>query len=56
MNGPSLPIVLRGSGIEPLVEFSFEESDFGPCVLHHTDMPPHRKTLVITNNDTKDVR
>ena len=56
MNGPRLPIVLRGSGIEPLVDFSFEEIDFGPCVLHRGDMPPHRKTLVITNKDKKDIR
>ena len=56
VNGPSLPILLRGSGIELQVDFSLEEVDFGPCIVHHADMRPHRKILVITNNDTKAIR
>jgi len=55
VNGPSLPIMLRGSGVEPQVDFSFTEFDFGPCFLHRVDMPAKRTTLTITNNDSKDV-
>ena len=48
--------MLRGSGVEPQVDFSFTEFDFGPCFLHRVDMPAKRTTLTITNNDSKDVR
>lgn len=56
VNGPTLPISLRGMGVEPQVEFSFEEYDFGPHFLHRSDMPATRKTLNIINNDKKDIR
>ena len=51
-NGPKLPITLKGSAVEPSVNFSFEEYNFGPCLLHRADMPPQRKTLAITNTET----
>ncbi len=54
-NGPSIPITLVGSAIEPSVSFSFEEFNFGPCLLHRTDMPPRRQPLVITNTEAKEM-
>ena len=56
VNGPTLPITIRGMGVEPQMEFSFEEHDFGPCFLHRSDMPASRKSLTVINNDKKDVR
>ena len=55
-NGPTLPISLAGRGVEPIVELSFNEHDFGPCFLHRAYMPPKQVTLVITNKDKKDIR
>ena len=55
LNGPSFPIKLQGSGVEPQVNFSFTEYNFGPCFLHRADMPAKQTTLTITNNDSKDV-
>ena len=54
-NGPSIPITLVGSAVEPSVSFSFEEHNYGPCLLHRTDMPPRRQTLVITNTEAKEM-
>lgn len=54
-NGPRLPIILKGSAVEPSVSFSFEEYDFGPCLLHRADMPPQRRALVITNTETAEM-
>lgn len=55
MNGPSLPITLTGTAVEPAITFSFEEHDFGPCILHQLDIPPHQVELVVTNLEERDV-
>ena len=54
-NGPSLPITLEGSAVEPSVLFSFEEYNFGPSILHRPDMPVQRKKLQITNSESKEM-
>ena len=48
--------MLKGSGVEPQVDFSFEEYDFGPRFIHRADMPANKTTVTVTNNDKKDVR
>ena len=60
-NGPSIArpdivIALRGQGVEPLVEFSFMEYNFGYSFLYRLDTPLNNAVLTITNKDTKDVR
>ncbi len=55
LNGPTLPITLLGSGVEPSVNFSFEEFNFGPCILHRADMPAQCQKLVIVNKEAKDI-
>lgn len=55
-NGPTIPISLEGKGVEPVVELSFTQLDFGPCFLHRAYMPPKQETLKITNKDKKDIR
>ncbi|KAL5467034.1 hypothetical protein EMCRGX_G031201 [Ephydatia muelleri] len=59
-NGPSIArpdivIALRGQGVEPLVEFSFMEYNFGYSFLYRLDTPLNNAVLTITNKDTKDV-
>ena len=54
MNGPTIPISLKGAGVEPKASFSFLEYDFGPRLLHHPHMS-NVTTLVITNNDKTDL-
>ena len=55
MNGPRLSIALNGCGVDPAFTFSFEECDFGPCILYHMDMPAQQKTLYITNTGDKEL-
>lgn len=40
--------------MEPAVSFSFQEHDFGPCLLHRPDTPPYRHTLVVTNTESRE--
>ena len=53
-NGPSIPIILKGSGVEPKASFSFLEYDFGPRLLLQHNMS-NTATLRITNNDKNDL-
>ena len=55
-NGSPLSITLRGSGVEPQVSFSSTDYDFGPRFLHRADMSTKKTTIIITNNDGKDIR
>lgn len=41
--------------MEPRISFSFEEHNFGPCLLHRADMPPHRQELTITNTESREM-
>ena len=56
VNGPKLPIILKGSAVGPPLHFSFTEYNFGPCILYKmTENPIPRSTLVITNNGEKEL-
>ena len=60
-NGPSISrpdivIALKGQSVEPLVEFSFMEYNFGYSFLYRPDMPLNKAILSITNKDSKDIR
>ena len=55
-NGPTFTINLTGTGIQPGLNFSFVRHDFGPCFLYRAGMPLKRTTLIIKNEDTKDIR
>ena len=41
--------------MEPSITFSFEEFNFGPCLLHRMDMPPRCQNLVISNTESKEM-
>lgn len=49
-------INLTGTGVQPGLNFSFVRRDFGPCFLYRAGMPLKRTTLIIRNEDTKDIR
>lgn len=55
-NGPTFTINLTGTGVQPGLNFSFVRHDFGPCFLYRAGMPLKRTTLIIKNEDTKDIR
>ena len=56
MNGPTIPISILGSGVEPRLVFSPKEVDFGMCFLQQAEMSPRRTTVVITNKEKEDMR
>ena len=56
VNGPTIPISLLGSGVEPRLVFSPGEIDFGMCFLHQAEMSPNKATVVMTNREKNDMR
>ena len=56
VNGPTIPICVLGSGVEPKLVFSPREVDFGMCFLHQAEMSPKQTKVVITNREKDDMR
>ena len=54
-NGRPFPISLIGAGILPDLHFSFKHHDFGPCFLYQPGMSHHKTTLIVTNQDIRDI-
>nr|XP_033799169.1 hydrocephalus-inducing protein homolog isoform X3 [Geotrypetes seraphini] len=54
-NGPVFSCVLLGSAVIPRIRFSFLMHDFGSCFIYHAGMPSHKRTLVITNKENKEI-
>ncbi|XP_069073573.1 hydrocephalus-inducing protein homolog [Pleurodeles waltl] len=54
-NGPVFSCSLQGAAVVPGVTFSFRKHDFGACFIYHAGMPPCRQTLVIKNNEEREV-
>ena len=46
---------LIGAGILPDLHFSFKNHNFGPCFLYQPGMSHEKTTLIITNQDIKDI-
>ena len=54
-NGRPFPISLIGAGILPDLHFSFKHHDFGPCFLYEPGMSHQKTTLIVTNQDIRDI-
>ncbi|XP_069510876.1 hydrocephalus-inducing protein homolog [Ambystoma mexicanum] len=54
-NGPIFKCSLQGSAVVPGVHFSFRKHDFGPCFIYYAGMPTNHQTLVIKNNEDREV-
>ncbi|KAL5255873.1 hypothetical protein ACHWQZ_G011188 [Mnemiopsis leidyi] len=54
-NGRPFPISLIGAGILPDLHFSFKHHDFGPCFLYQPGMSHQKTTLIVTNQDIRDI-
>ena len=55
-NGPTFTVNLTGTGVQPGLHFSFERHEFGPCFLYRAGMPLKKTTLIIRNEDDKEIR
>ena len=56
VNGPTIPIAVLGSGVEPKLVFTPREVDFGMCFLQQAEMSAKRATVVITNRESDEMR
>ncbi|XP_078527074.1 hydrocephalus-inducing protein homolog isoform X2 [Lissotriton helveticus] len=54
-NGPVFSCSLQGAAVVPGLTFSFRKHDFGACFIYNAGMPPYRQTLVIKNNEKREV-
>lgn len=54
-NGNSYPVLMSGSGSQPLLNFSFQKHNFGPCFLHRPGMPYNQTVLHIENRDSQEI-
>lgn len=49
--GPTYRLVLRATANKPVLEFSFNHYDFGPCYIRDITAPAYHVDLRITNLD-----
>ena len=47
--------VCTGAGHKPALDFSFQQHDFGACLVKQPGMQAVQKTLRLKNNDTSDL-
>ena len=55
VNGDTYSMKFSGVGYKPRLDFSFMSHDFGPCFVYEDGMKIEEATLVIVNNDERDV-
>ncbi|KAG5334606.1 HYDIN protein, partial [Acromyrmex charruanus] len=49
--GPTYRLILKATANKPILEFSFNYYDFGPCYIRDVSTIPYRVDLRITNSD-----
>ena len=55
-DGPTYLCHVTGIGVNPGLDFSFDQHDFGACFIYKAGMPINTKSLVIQNKDDKEIR
>ena len=55
VNGNTYTMQLAGVGYKPRLDFSFTNYDFGPCFMYQNGMKVEQATLVVVNNDDRDI-
>ncbi|XP_018395325.1 PREDICTED: hydrocephalus-inducing protein [Cyphomyrmex costatus] len=49
--GPTYRLTLKATANKPILEFSFNCYDFGPCYIRNVPATPYRVDLCVTNSD-----